>query len=80
MTYRIRTICGLDTTAIEEEPDRIWCLALSLTESIHELLQGCGALDFEEHLVVIVGDFDIQVLAGWGALWLLRRSRTSILI
>ncbi len=63
-TDRVWTIRRLNATAIEQESDRCWCLALSLAEGIHQLLQGCGPLDLEEDLVVVVGDLYIEMLAG----------------
>jgi len=36
---------------------------LALAEGVHELRERGGALDLEEHLVVIVRDLDVQVLA-----------------
>ena len=37
-------------------------LALALAEGIHQLLELGGALDLEEDLVVVVGDFNVEVL------------------
>lgn len=39
ITYLIRTISRLNTTAIEEESDRVGRLALSVAKRIHEFLQ-----------------------------------------
>jgi len=57
---------GVDPTAVEQESDRVWGLALSLAEGIHQLLQRRGPLDLEEYLVVVIGDLDVQVLARAG--------------
>jgi hypothetical protein len=70
----------LHTTTIEEEADGVGSLALSLTEGIHELLQGSGSLDLEEDLIVIVGDLDVEMFADGGTFWLLGRARASVLI
>lgn len=64
-TDRIRAITRLHATAIEEETDRIRSFALTLTEGIHQLLQGSSALDLEKDLVVVIGDLDVQMLADW---------------
>ena len=63
-THAIRAIGRLNTTAIEEEADGVGCFALSLTEGVHQLLQGCCALDLEENLIVIVSDFNVEMFAG----------------
>lgn len=70
----------MNTTAIEEESDRVGGFALSLTKGIHEFLQGCGALDLEEDLIVVVGDLDVEMFADGGTFRLLRRTGASVLI
>jgi hypothetical protein len=71
----------LNTTSIKQETDGVGSLALPLTEGIHKLLQGCGSLDLEKDLVVIVGDLDVEMFAGGGiALRLLGHARASVLI
>lgn len=62
ITYLIRAICSLNTTAIEEESDGVWCLALSFTESIHQFLQLGRTLDLEEDFIVVISNLDVQVL------------------
>jgi len=62
VAYGIWAIGSLDSGTIKEETDGVWRLALPLAKSIHELLQSGCALDLEEHLVVVVRDFDVQVL------------------
>lgn len=79
-TYSIWTIGPLNTTAIKEEADGAGCFALSLAEGVHQFLQGSGALDLEEDLVVVVRDLDIEMLVVGASLWLLWNTRTSILI
>ena len=59
IAYRFWTVCSLYTTAIEEEADGVGSLALSLTEGIHELLQGSGSLDLKEDLIIVVGNLDV---------------------
>jgi len=61
---RLRRIIWLNSCAVEEKPDRLYLLALSSTESVHELLQLRRSLDLEENFVIAVRDLDIQVL-GW---------------
>ena len=79
MSYCVWTIRRLNTTSVEEKSDRIGRLSLSLAEGIHKLLQLSGPLDLEEHLVVVVGDLDIEMLAGT-SFWLLLGTRTAIII
>lgn len=64
--YSIWGVRGLHTRSVEEESNGCGRLALPFTEGIHQLLQlGC-ALDLEKHLVVVVGDFDVEMLRlGW---------------
>ena len=78
--YRIWAIRSLYATAVEQEADRIRGLALPLTEGIHKLLQGCGALDLEEDLIVVVGNFDVEMFADRGNFRFLGRAGTSVLI
>lgn len=61
-TYSFRCISRLDSGALEEEAARGDGLALPLAKGRHELLQLGGSLDLEEDLVVVVADFDVQVL------------------
>jgi len=75
---RFRTIRRLDATTIEEETNRVRSLALPLTESIHELLQGCGALDLEENLIVVICNFDVEMFAGTFCLFGHARASISI--
>ncbi len=60
-TYLVGCIGWLHTRSLEKESDGVQALALSLTESSHELFQLCASLDLEEDLVIVVGDFDIEV-------------------
>ena len=80
ITHSFRTVGALNTTAVEEEANGARSLALSLAESIHQFLESSGPLDLEEDLVVVVGDFDIEMIAGCTALWLLWDTRTSVLV
>lgn len=69
----IWTICSLNTAAVEEEANGVWCFALSFAESIHQLLQLSGTLDLEEDFIIVVGNLDVQVLGnrayGFRATW-----------
>ena len=78
--HRIGAISSIYTTTIEEESDRVWSLALSLAEGVHQLLQGGCALDLEEDLIIVVGNFDVEMLSLSSAFRFLRRTRASVLI
>ena len=68
ITHPLGVVGRVDSGAVEEEAHAGEGLSLTLTEGIHELLQlGC-ALDLEEHLVVVVGDLDVEVLGLLGSL------------
>lgn len=54
-----------DSLAIEKKSHRSRVLALSLAESIHQLLEFRTPLDLEEDLIVVVSDLDVQVLDCW---------------
>lgn len=77
ITYTLRIVRSVDSLPIKEEATRPEFLALPLTERVHELFQLCTALDLEEHLVVPVCHFDIQVFAWrrWSIIRLLARGR-----
>jgi len=62
-THRLRVIRRIHPRPIKQEPAAPDILSLALAESIHELFQRGGTLDLEEDLVVVVGDFDVQVFA-----------------
>lgn len=68
-THCVWCVGRVDSLAVEEEAHALRALALPLAEGIHELLQLCGALNLEEHLVVVVRDLDVQMLSC--ALWLI---------
>jgi hypothetical protein len=61
-TYLIRAVRRLDSASVKEESNRVRRLALSVTEGIHQFLELCRPLDLEEYFVVVVGDFDVEVL------------------
>ena len=61
-TYRIRTIGRIDTSPVEQKTDSRELLALTIAEGVHELGEGGGSFDLEEDLVVVVSDFDVEVL------------------
>lgn len=74
-THHLRVVCGVDSGAVEEEAHAGEGLALTLTEGVHELLQLGRTLDLEEHLVVVVGDLDVQMLRLLGSFVLVARRR-----
>jgi hypothetical protein len=51
----------LHSGALEQEANRVGRLALALAESGHELLEPGRALDLEEDLIVVIGDFDVEM-------------------
>lgn len=61
-THRIGTISGIDPGPIEQEADRARGFALTLAKGIHELRKGSGAFDFEEDFIIVVRDFNVEVL------------------
>ena len=78
--YRVGAVSCLYAAAVEEKSDGVGSLALSLAEGVHQLLQGGGALDFEEDLIVVVGNLDVEMFGLAGALWLLGGTWATILI
>ena len=69
MTYGLRVVGGIYSSAIEQKATASNVLALTFTKGIHQLLQLCCALDLEEDFIVVVGDLDVEVFR---LLWLLR--------
>ena len=67
-TNSIWRIRWLDSATIKEEANGGGVLPLAFAEGVHELLELGGALNLEEDLVVVVGNFDVEVL---GLLWAL---------
>ena len=67
-THSIRGIGSLDPSSVEQEPNTIGRLALTITKGVHQLLELGGPLDLEKHLVVTVGDLDVEVLGTLGGL------------
>lgn len=65
MTYGIRAIGWVDPRTVEQKSNTLHRFPLAFAEGVHELLQGSGALDLEEDLIIVVGDFDVEVL-GFG--------------
>ena len=63
VTHRVWAIIGVDSCTIKEKSNRGGCLSLALAEGVHELGEVGGTLDFEEDLIVVVCDLNIQVLA-----------------
>lgn len=70
MTYRIRTISGINPRPIKQEANRLNGFALTFAESVHEFGEGCGAFDFEEHFVVVIGHLDVEVLGFGLVFWI----------
>lgn len=62
VTHHLRVVRRVHASAIEEEAYAVELLSLAVAEGVHELLELSSALDFEEDLVVVVGDLDVQVL------------------
>ena len=79
-TYSVRAIRRLHSAAVEQETDRVRSLALPLAERVHQFLEGCCPLDLEEHLVIVIRDFDIEMLADGLSFWLLRGSGASVIV
>lgn len=78
-SHSVRAIGRLNTTAVEEESDRVGRFALSLAEGVHQFLQSGCALDLEEHLVVVIGDFDVEMF-GRSSAFRLSVGRAAILV
>jgi len=76
---RIRAVLRSYASTIEEKADRVGSLALSLTKRVHELFQLGGALDFEKDLIVVVCDFDVEMLGLRSTFGLLLRTGGSVL-
>lgn len=49
--------------AVEQEAHAADVLALTVAERVHELAEGCGALDLEKDLVVVIRDLDVEMFA-----------------
>jgi hypothetical protein len=79
-THCFWAICRLNTASIEEETDRSGSLALPLAESIHQLLKSSSPLDFEEDLVVVIGDFDVEMFTLTGPFRFLGRTWASVFV
>ena len=80
-TYRVGGVGRRHTGAVEQEADGGGHLALSVAEGVHELLERRRALDLEEHLVVVVGDLDVEVFGRLrGAFICPRNARRLVLI
>lgn len=77
---RIWAISSLYTTAIEEESDRVGSLALSLAEGVHQLLQGGSTFDLEEDLIVVIGNFDVEMFGLASAFWFLGGPGATIFV
>lgn len=63
ITYRVWVIRGLHALTVIQETDAGDALALAVAEGVHELLELSRALDLEEDFVVVIGDFDVEVLS-----------------
>jgi hypothetical protein len=57
-----------DLYSIDEEADGLGVFALTIAESLHELVEFGGSLDLEEDFVVAIGDLYVEVLATSGRL------------
>ena len=65
MTYRLRTITWLNTCSVKQKADSRQSLALTFAKSVHELRKLSGTLYLEENLIVVIGDFDVEVFGLW---------------
>ena len=79
-SYRFWTVGGLHTATVKEESDRGGSFALSFAEGIHQLLEGGRPLDLEEDFVVVVGHFDVEMLALASSLGLFRGTWASVVV
>lgn len=61
-TYTVRGVIRAYTGSIEQEPHSSHLFPLTITESIHKLLQWSRPLDLEKDLVVVVRDLNVKVL------------------
>ena len=77
-TYRVGCVIGLNTLPLEQEPDRVHSFALALAKSRHEFVEFGTALNFEEDLIIVIGNFDVQMLAINGRLR--RRTLAAVFI
>jgi hypothetical protein len=62
----LRRFTGRDALTVEEEAAAGKTLALFVAKGVHQLAELGGFFDFEEDLVVAVGDFDVEMLDGGG--------------
>ncbi len=60
--YCVGRVLGGDSLPIEQKSAALGALALSVAEGVHQLAELGGTLDLEEDLVVVVGDFDVEVV------------------
>lgn len=63
VTHGVWAITWVDSCTVEEKSNRGGCLSLTLAKGVHELRESGGTLDLEEDLVIVVCDFDVQMLA-----------------
>jgi len=70
---RLWVIRRVHTGSVEEESHTAGCLSLTFTEGIHKFLELRCSLDLEEDFVVVIGYFDVQVLACGLLVLVLRR-------
>lgn len=75
----VGSVGRLNTLALEQESDRGHALALALAESVHELLELGRSLDLEEDLVIVIRNFDVEVLGASGSFATLT-SRTAAFV
>jgi len=59
----IGSVIVVDLHAVKQKSDGVPVFALTVAECAHELVELGTLLDLEEDLVIIVCDFDIEVLA-----------------
>jgi hypothetical protein len=77
-TYSLGRVATHDSGSIEQEAHAVGRFALAIAKRVHQFLQLGGALNLEEHLVVSVGDLDVEMLVGIAGLGLGRGGSVSV--
>ena len=77
-TYCIGVVGRVDASALEEKAYARWALPGAITKGVHQFLKRGRSLDLEKDLVVVVGDFNVEVLARSRRFRLLRGRATAV--